>query len=115
VGFYQSQIAERKLFKYPPFTRLISIVLKHKDERKTESAAISLSQLLKQSLGNRVLGPNKPVVSRIQQLHIREILLKIDHAVSPTQVRELIKSTESRLRENNDFKQILLYYNVDSI
>ncbi len=115
VGFYQSQIAERKLFKYPPFTRLISIVLKHKDEHKVEYGATSFARLLKKSLGNKVLGPNKPVVSRIQQLHIREILLKIDHATSPTQVRELIKSTESRLRENNDFKQILLYYNVDSI
>lgn len=112
-GFYHSQIAERKLFKYPPFTRLISIVLKHKDEQKTEHTASIFSQMLKQSFGNRVLGPNKPLVSRIQQLHIREILLKIDHAFSPTQVRELIKSTETRLRENNDFKQILLYYNVD--
>lgn len=114
-GFYHIQIAERKLFKYPPFTRLISIVLKHKDEGKTESAAASLSQLLKKPLGDRVLGPNKPIVSRIQQLHIREILLKIDHAISPTQVREIIRSAEAHLRENSDFKQVLLYYNVDSI
>lgn len=112
-GFYHSQITERRLFKYPPFTRLISIVLKHKDEQKVEYAAASFSHLLKQSLGNRVLGPNKPVVSRIQQLHIREILLKIDHVFSPTQIRELIKSAESRFRENSDFKQVLLYYNVD--
>lgn len=114
-GFYHSQITERKLFKYPPFTRLISIVLKHKDERKVESAATSFSHLLKQSLGNRVLGPNKPVISRIQQRNIREILLKLDNQFSPTQVRELIKSAESRFRENRDFKQILLYYNADWI
>lgn len=114
-GFYQSQIEERKLFKYPPFTRLISIVIKHKDEEKTESAAASLSQLLKQSLGDRVLGPNKPIISRIQQLHIREILLKIDHAYSPGQVREVIQSAENRLRSHANFKQILIYYNVDGI
>lgn len=112
-GFYHSQISERKLFKYPPFTRLISVVLKNKDERKTELAASAFSHLLKQSFGNRVLGPGKPVVSRIQQLHIREILLKIDHAFSPLQARELIKSAETRLRENSDFKQVILYYNVD--
>ena len=114
-GFYHSQIAERKLFKYPPFTRLITIVIKHKDEQKVEQAAITFSQLLTQSLGNRVLGPNKPIVSRIQQLHIREILLKIDHVFSPTQVREFLKSSEARLRKNSDFKQVLLYYNVDWI
>jgi primosomal protein N' (replication factor Y) len=112
-GFYHSQIAERKLFKYPPFTRLISIVLKHKDEQKAEAGAAALSHLLRQSLGNRVLGPNKPVISRIQQQNIREILLKIDNQFSPTRVRELIKSAESRFRENVHFKQIVLYYNVD--
>ena len=112
-GFYQSQIVERKLFKYPPYTRLISIVLKHKDEQKVEYAANAFSQLLKKSLGDRVLGPNKPVVSRIQQQYIREILLKIDHAISPSHVRQIIKSAESHFRENSKFKQILVYYNVD--
>ncbi|MEA4916664.1 replication restart helicase PriA [Proteiniphilum sp.] len=112
-GFYLSQIAERKLFKYPPFTRLISIILKHKDEHKVESGAVFISQQLKQVLGNSVLGPNKPIVSRIQQQYIREILLKLDHHFSPSQVRMFIKLAETRLRENNDFKQILLYYNVD--
>lgn len=112
-SFYQSQITERKLFKYPPFTRLISITLKHKDERKVESGAAFICQQLRQSLGNRVLGPNKPIISRIQQQHIREVLLKIDHHFSPSQVRELIKTAESRLKGNGDLKQILLYYNVD--
>lgn len=112
-GFYQSQTTERELFKYPPFTRLISIVLKHKNEPKVESGAAYFCELLKQSLSNRVLGPNKPVISRIQQYNIREILLKLDHSISPKQVREIIKSAESHFRENNDFKQVLLYYNVD--
>ncbi|RNC64845.1 primosomal protein N' [Proteiniphilum sp. X52] len=111
-GFYHSQITERKLFKYPPFTRLISIVLKHKDEQKVECAAASLFGLLKQSFKGSVLGPNKPVINRIQQQHIREILLKLDH-YSSAKARERIKSAESLLRENSDFKQIRLYYNVD--
>ncbi|MDR0422706.1 MAG: primosomal protein N' [Proteiniphilum sp.] len=113
AGFYHSQIAERELFNYPPFTRLISIVLKHKDEQIAEAGAASLAQLLKQSLGSRVLGPGKPVISRIRQQNIREILLKIENQFSPARARELIKSAESRFRENNRFKQVLLYYNVD--
>jgi primosomal protein N' (replication factor Y) len=112
-GFYLSQIAERQLFHYPPFTRLISIVLKHKDEQKAEAGAAALALLLRQSLGNRVLGPNKPVVSRIQQQYIREILLKIDPQFPPTRVRECIQSAESRFRENVRFKQVVVYYNVD--
>ncbi|WP_298648641.1 primosomal protein N', partial [uncultured Proteiniphilum sp.] len=66
-GFFNSQISERKLFKYPPFTRLISIVLKHRDEQTVESGATFFSHLLKHSLGHSMQGPNKPVISRIQQ------------------------------------------------
>ncbi|MDR2815697.1 MAG: primosomal protein N' [Proteiniphilum sp.] len=112
-GFYHSQIMERRLFKYPPFTRLISIVLRHKDEREVESGAAAFFHLLKQSFGDKALGPNKPVIGRIQQYHIREILLKINNQFPPTQVRELIRSAESRFRENVHFKQIVLYYDVD--
>ena len=114
-GFYHSQISERRLFNYPPFTRLISIKLKHKDEQKVELAALTLSQLLRHSLGNKVLGPNKPIVSRVQQLHIREILLKLDHTFTPAQVRGIIKSAESHLKENNNFKHVPLHYDVDLV
>lgn len=72
-GFYNEQIAERKLFRYPPFTRLISIVFKDKNENKVEEGSYKFAQMIKPSLGNMVLGPNKPVISRIQQYNIREI------------------------------------------
>lgn len=112
-GFFNAQMTERKIFKYPPFTRLISVVLRHRDEQKVEAGAGAFTNLLRQSLGNRVLGPNKPVIGRIQQYNIREILLKLDHQFSPVQVRELIKSAEARFKQNKDFRQILLHYNVD--
>lgn len=114
-GFFQSQITERKLFHYPPFTRLISVILKDKNEQKVEMGATNFAQLLKQSFGNRVLGPNKPVVSRIQQLHIREILLKIDNQYTTARTRELINEAEATFRTNEKYKYIVLHYNVDSV
>ena len=114
-GFYHSQLAERKLFNYPPYKRLISIVFKHKDEQKAESGAVYFARLLKQSLGEMVLGPNKPIVSRIQRYHIRDILLKLDNNLSPAKIREFIKSVESRFREKPDFKYVVMYYDVDGI
>ncbi|OJV35533.1 MAG: primosomal protein N' [Bacteroidia bacterium 43-41] len=112
-GFFRSQLAERKLFNYPPFKRLILIVFKHKDEDKVESGADFFARLLKQSLGEMVLGPNKPLISRIQQYHIRDILLKLDNNLSPAKIRQFIQSVEARFRENIDFRYIVLHYDVD--
>lgn len=112
-GFYHSQLAERKLFNYPPYKRLISIVFKYKDEHKVESGSAFFARLLKQSLGEMVLGPNKPLISRIQRCHIRQVLLKLDNHLSPAKTRQFIKSVESRFRENPDFKYIVMYYDVD--
>lgn len=114
-GFFRTQIAERKLFHYPPFHRLISITLKDKDEQRVEAGARLFAGLLKQSLHHRVLGPNKPVVSKIQLYHIREILLKLETGLSPQQVREHILQTERQLRLQPGFKYIPLYYDVDPV
>jgi primosomal protein N' (replication factor Y) len=114
-AFYHSQLAERRLFNYPPYKRLISIVFKHKDEHKVELGSAFFAQLLKQSLGEMVLGPNRPLISRIQQYHVRHILLKLDNQLSPAKTRQFIKSVESRFREKQDFKYVMLYFDVDAM
>lgn len=114
-GFYQAQISERKMFNYPPFTRIITIVIKHHDERKVDIAAAALAHHLFELFGKMMLGPNRPVIGRIQQYYIREIVLKIDSNISTSQVRQWINLAESRFRRNSDFKQIILYYDVDRI
>lgn len=112
-GFYNAQLAERKLFRYPPYNRLISIVFKHRDENTAESGAQFFAQLLKTSLGEMVLGPNKPVISRIQRFHIRDILLKLEPNVSPQKIRAFLQLVETRFREKQQFKYVVLYYDVD--
>lgn len=115
ISFYAMQIAERKLFNYPPYTRLISVGLKHRNEHRVESGANYFATRLRQLLGNMVLGPNKPVVSFIKRSHIREILLKIDINYSHKKVREQIKAVENEFLTHPDFKYIDLYYDVDMI
>ncbi|MBK5194521.1 MAG: primosomal protein N' [Proteiniphilum sp.] len=113
--FFETQLSERKLFNYPPFCRLIRIVLKHKEERKAEAASSLLADILKKTLHERLLGPNKPIVSRIQLYHIREILLKLENGLSPHKVRDIMKKAESSLRSNPEFKYVTLYYDVDPL
>jgi len=114
-GFCHEQLAERKLFHYPPFYRLIRIVCKHKDAGKVEKAAEYFAELIRNSLQERVLGPNKPVVSRIQSYHIREIMLKLENGLSVHQIRNILKKAENQIRHEPDFKQIIIYYDVDPL
>jgi len=114
-AFFESQLSERKLFHYPPFCRLIRIVVKHKEERMAEAASSLLAVNLRKSLQERLLGPNKPIVSRIQLYHIREILLKLENGLSPEKVRGIIKKAEFNLRSNHAFKYVTLYYDVDPL
>ncbi|MDR1518300.1 MAG: primosomal protein N' [Dysgonamonadaceae bacterium] len=114
-GFFLAQMAERKNFRYPPFFRLISIVLKHKKEDVAEAASQRMAEALRQTLSDRVLGPAKPLVSRIQSYYIREILLKLEAGLPPSQLRENIIHAEQKMRKNADYKYIILSYNVDPL
>lgn len=112
-SFYNLQIDERRLFRYPPFFRLIAIVLRGKDERTVENASVAFAQHLRRSFGERVLGPVKPPVSRIQSLYIRKILLKIENQASVQDVRSILIHYQDLTLSHPDFKGILLHYDVD--
>ena len=112
-SFYLSQMEERKLFRYPPFFRLISIVIRGRDESVVENAAKEFALSLRKSFGERILGPSKPPISRIQSLYIRNILLKIENNASIQKVREIIDHNQSVVFANQSFKSVLLHYDVD--
>ncbi len=114
-GFFRMQLAERKIFKYPPFYRLISIELKDKNEQRADAASLYFADMLRRSLKESVLGPNKPVISRIRSHYIREILLKPENKLSTKFVRECIRQTEQRLREQPEFRYVVLNYDVDPV
>jgi primosomal protein N' (replication factor Y) len=111
-SFYRLQCEERKLFRYPPFFRLITIVLRARDEHIVDGAAKDLTSSLRQLFGDRVLGPGKPPVSRIQSLYIRHIFLKIELHASIQKVRETLYYHQAIL-DNPAYKQVLLHYDVD--
>lgn len=112
-AFYLAQLEERKLFRYPPFFRLISVVIRGRDETIVDTAATQFAQALKESFGERILGPSKPPISRIQSLYIRNILLKVENNASIQKVREILHSQQNHIFTNPSFRSILLHYDVD--
>jgi primosomal protein N' (replication factor Y) len=114
-SFYNMQIAERQLFRYPPFYRLISIVLKGRDEQALESAAKQFAVALSATFGDRILGPTKPPVSRIQSLYIRHILLKIENNASVQKVREAIRFHRRQVFDLPVNRSIFVHFDIDPL
>lgn len=110
---YNEQIEERNLFKYPPFHRLIYVYLKHKKEDILEQAAECMAQYLRNGLGERVLGPDKPPVGRIQTLFIKKIVVKVELQASMSKVRNYLAQVQRTLIEDQRFRSLIVYYDVD--
>lgn len=113
-NMFLTEINERKSFSYPPFYRLIQLEIKHKRQEISLAAAQRLAFLLKQSLGNRVLGPEVPLISRIRNQYIHHITLKIERkGASIQKVKEFIGQTVHFFGAEKAYKGSRIQVDVD--
>lgn len=112
-GFYTQMLAERRLFHYPPFYRLIYVYLKHKDEGRVDTAALEMGGRLRQWLGARVLGPDKPSVSKVRTLFIRKIMLKLEPGIDMAKVRRCLHLAQQQMEQDKRYVSLMIYYDVD--
>ena len=112
-GLYLDQLAERQLFRYPPYYRLIYVYLKHRKESVLEQASDMMAQYLRSALGDRVLGPDKPPVARVQTLYIKKMIVKVEQTVSIAKVRDYLLSVQRAIVENERFRSLIVYYDVE--
>jgi primosomal protein N' (replication factor Y) len=106
---------ERSLFRYPPLYRLISIDLKHRKEEVLGETASAFAKLLREKLGDRVMGPDKPAVGKIQNVFIRRILLKIEITASVNVLREILEEAQSELQKQPEHRYVIVQYDVDPV
>lgn len=111
--FFQSLMQERSEFHYPPFTRLIDIYLKYKEEAPVNSAAIELGGRLRQIFGDRVLGPDRPAVARVKSLFIRKIVLKLEPSLGVANVRQRIQQAVQAVLDDVRYKRVTVSFDVD--
>ena len=114
-SFFADQLSERRKFHYPPFYRLIYIYLKHRNENIVNSAALELGSRLREILGSRVLGPDKPAVARIKTLFIRKIVLKLENGIDYTHVRTYLRQVNMALLADKHYSSIQIYFDVDPV
>jgi primosomal protein N' (replication factor Y) len=114
-GMFAMQMEERTLFHYPPASRLIEITLRHRDEPVVRNLADEYALLLREKLGDRVIGPDKPAVGKIQNYYIRKIVLKIESAVSWPVLREIVEQVGIQMGSHSAFRNATVQCNVDPV
>lgn len=114
-AMYRTQMEERQLFRYPPFFRIVEITIKNKHESVAKELAEQCASFLRQRLGDRVLGPDKPAVGRVQAQHLRKIILKIETTASLKALYGILKETHQRMQAFPAFKYTTVQYDVDPL
>ena len=112
-AYFRAQLEDRNKFHYPPYFRLISLRLKHRDPNVLNKAARDLAQDLRADLGKRVLGPEFPLVSRIQNWYIKQILVKIERGPNVAGFKELIRRKIDELQKIPGYGQVRVIADVD--
>jgi primosomal protein N' (replication factor Y) len=113
-NFYLFEIENRKLFFYPPFSRIIKVILKHKIKELVTEAADRLGNGLKKDLNDFVMGPASPVVNRIRNLYLMELLLKLPKDAAMLQIyKKVISNHFNLLHAEKRFRSVILIADVD--
>lgn len=112
-GFYNEEIKERQKYFYPPFARIINIYIKHRDPNELQNLAQKYADILRQSLGNRVYGPDEPMVSKIQNFYIRTIMLKVEPETSLKKLKDFLRRVYIYMHDRRSMKSAVVYYDVD--
>lgn len=111
---FNEQLQERYDFKYPPFFKLLKITFKHRDYNKVEVASDWFAKALRQTFKQYILGPEFPAVSRVRNMYLKNVLVKIPQNQSLAKTKEAIYKIKSSFEAIGEFKSVRLIINVDN-
>jgi primosomal protein N' (replication factor Y) len=114
-AMYNEQLEERRKFRYPPFCRLVKITLRHRNKDLLDQAAADLAIRLRLSIREKIMGPEYPLVSRIRNLYLKDMLVKIEKGrdLPGTKLQILIAIRE--LLSHPDFRSLQYTLDVDPV
>ena len=115
-SFASSELGERKLFKYPPFYRMIELTIKHKRRPTARESAHLLAHILRKKLGKRILGPAEPNVARINNVYHMNILIKMGKLPKQIQgIKQFMQIAIKEVRSKEGFSGVRININVDPL
>lgn len=118
VEMYLEQLEQRRIYKYPPFYRLIKITFKNKDFNKVNEAALwfqkALSIQFNTLSGVEILGPEFPPVARIKNQYLKNVLIKIPVNVPVQEVKMIVKKIGNSFNAIANYRTVKCIFNVDN-
>ncbi len=113
VSFARVQLAERKQFNYPPYARIIEIILKHRKNEIVRDAAGYFAKILRDHTEGQVLGPEDPLIDKVKNYWLQRVLIKIEKEKSVVRAKEAIKTAIKDLKANSAYKSVSITLDVD--
>ncbi|MBP3763671.1 MAG: primosomal protein N' [Bacteroidales bacterium] len=112
-ALYEEQIQERRVFRYPPYHRLIAITLKHRDADVLNEAADWMAARLHGTFAGRVMGPEYPLVSRVRALYLKQITLRFERSEPIADAKRVILQIGDDLAKQEGWSGVSVNYDVD--
>ncbi len=113
--FYNHEIEERDKYKYPPFYRLIRMTLKHRDQDVLNRASMLIVEETKKSIHKKmVLGPHEPMIGKIRNYYLREVIIKIArNSKELNRIKQDLMQISNSIKQQKDYKQLIVVFDVD--
>lgn len=112
---YEFELTNRKAFFYPPYSRLIKIIFRHRLTETAEAASHEMKQALS-AYEQYLSGPAEPVINRIRNLYLRELMIKLPkEPVIQNDVRNKIHSSIVSIQSDKRYRQVGIIMDVDPV
>ena len=108
-------LAERNLFVYPPYSRLLRLTLRDVDRQLVAECAVALGVELRKELGSRVVGPATPLIEVVRGEHLVEIMVKVEVAFSFDRAKSLVRDAVAKVHEQPRFRGVKMVCDVDTL
>ena len=112
-GLYHDQDNERRVFRYPPYYRLVEITPKHRDNEVVSAAADWFATELRGAFGQRVMGPEYPLVSRIRALYLKTITVRFERNEAIADAKKLMMQMADELVKQDGWARVAIHFDVD--
>jgi primosomal protein N' (replication factor Y) len=112
-GLYADQDNERRVFRYPPYYRLIEVTLKHRESDVLNQAADWLAAQMHGLFGNRVMGPEYPLVSRVRALYLKTITVRFERTENIADAKSLMMQLADTLVKQEGWARVAVHFDVD--
>lgn len=113
---FTEELKKRKEFAYPPFSRIIHLTFRHKIKDVVERAAVHYTNTLRNKYGNYIVGPAEPVIGRIRNQYLMELLLKLPRdGKTIIQCKKDLLEQIAILHQDKSFRSVTVVADVDAV